>query len=505
MTTKWHNISDTVFHYAGLHPDRLALVDGHRTFSYQALARLVGQAAVYLTNLGLKQGMPVGVAMSNSAEHIVLSLAALRVGAVLTELPTEMTDIEMAARVSRFGIVATFVDAGGPSSPAAVAVRVPRNWLEELGLLSGDARAVSPAEELRMIVLSSGSTGIPKGIVTTQAQRMARVAAWSALFHDRWSSADPGTLILPAPPSMSLFAQFLVNQLLMGGTIVLLPKFSMASDLVTAISTWRDVICPIVPGMARAFIESAKGKDLLFPNMRAMISGGLPLAGYEKLDLMKRVTPNIYEVYGSGGFGAVCHLRPVDIQDHGNSVGRPISAPGNEIELVGTDDKPVGPGIEGRLRCRGPNMSVGFYNPEDNARGAEHFADGWYYPGDVLQRDEAGYFYMRGREDDAFVAGELTVYPTEIEDVIMRHPDIAEAVIVGRPNKAGGIDLAGFIVGRNGLQHETVVAHCVATLPAAKRPRMIFYLDAMPRTGNGKLDRPALKEAAIRLGEKPAG
>ncbi len=504
MTSKWHNISDTVFHYADLHPNRLALVDGTRTISYKALAQLVRQAAVYLTQLGVKQDLPVGVAMSNSAEHIVLSLAILRVGAVLIELPADMTGFDLAARVARFDIIATFVDAGGPASSAAVAVRVPPNWFDEIGMLKGDFRAVSSAEVLRMIVVSSGSTGIPKGIVTTQAQRMARVAAWSALLHDRWTLADPGKLILPAPPNMAFFSQFLLNQLVMGGTIIVLPKFTIASQLAQAIGDGADAICPIVPGMARGFLSCATGPDLLFPNIRALISAGLPLSGHEKLDLVKRVTPNIYETYGSGGFGAFCQLRPGDIHTHANSVGRPIAVPGHQFELVDDQGHPVPPGVEGRLRCSGPSMSAGFYNPEDNQRGAEHFADGWYYPGDILQRDEAGYFYMRGREDDAFVAGELTVYPTEIEDVIMRHPDIAEAAIVGRPAKLGGIDLAGFIVGQNGLQHEAVVAHCMANLPPAKRPRMIFYLDALPRTGNGKLDRPALKEAAIRLGEKSA-
>ncbi|OYV38636.1 MAG: hypothetical protein B7Z80_09500 [Rhodospirillales bacterium 20-64-7] len=106
---------------------------------------------------------------------------------------------------------------------------------------------------------------------------------------------------------------------------------------------------------------------------------------------------------------------------------------------------------------------------------------------------------MRGRSDDAFLAGDLTIFPPEIEDVITRHPDIEEAVVVGRPNKSGGSDLVGFLVVRNGLNHEAVVTHCMANLPPLKRLHMVFYLDAIPRTGNGKIDRPALKQSATRL------
>jgi long-chain acyl-CoA synthetase len=91
----------------------------------------------------------------------------------------------------------------------------------------------------------------------------------------------------------------------------------------------------------------------------------------------------------------------------------------------------------------------------------------------------------------------LTVYPQEIEDIITRHPDINEAIIVGRPDGNGLVELVGFLVVRNGLGHEAVVAHCMENLPPMKRPVESRYMEALPRTGNGKIDRPALKQAAL--------
>ena len=499
LETPWINISDAVFDHAKRRPDSLALIDGGKRLSYGEVAEFTGKASVYLKTLGIRPKDRVGISLTNSAEHVILSLAVMRVGATLVELPAELTAEEMAARVQKFGITASFADAGGTASPASVSLRIRRRWLEDIAPLTGDVRFDGPADEMRMIVVSSGSTGIPKGIVTTQRQRILRSATYQSLFGTAWSPESPGILLQPAPANMSLFGQFLTIQLLLGGPVVLLPKFSQAVDLAQAVASWEGTICPVVPAMARGFAACADGTRILFPAMRAMVCSGLPLAGHEKLAVLTKVTPNFHEVYGSGGFGAFSHLGPAEMAAHPNSVGRPVTVPGNEVQIAGADGQKAAPGVEGRLRARGVNASIGFFNAEDNARGAETFAGDWYYPGDVMQADEAGYFYLRGRADDAILAGPLTIYPPEIEDVLMRHPGVAEAVVVPRPNETGGVDLIGFIVARPGLSHEDVTAHCITNLPPVKRPKAVYYLDAIPRTGNGKIDRPAVKDAALRL------
>lgn len=497
VKTSWQNISDPVFHFADQYPDRVALIDGTLQFTYRQLAQRVAQAAVYLKNLGIQQGFPVGLVMGNHAPHIILTLAVMRIGAVLVELPTDISAPDLSARISRFRIIATCLDPDAPSSSAPLAVRIGPAWLDDIAGLAGDARADAAAEAMHIIVVSSGSTGTPKGLVTTQRQRMLRAETWWAQVNDGWTDAEPCTLTLLASPALSMFAQTLVIQILLGGTVVLLPKYETSIELVRAIQAYDATICPVVPGIVRGFLDCAPEEGVLFPKMRALVCAGLPLTGQEKQALVSRVTPQAHEIYGSGGFGAFAHLGPEDIATHRNSCGRPVVAPGNVIELVGPDEKPVPPGVEGRLRVRGPNASLGFFNEEDNQRGGETFVDGWYYPGDVLLKDEAGYFYLRGRSDDAFVAGALTVYPQEIEDIITRHPDINEAIIVGRPDGNGLVELVGFLVVRNGLGHEAVVAHCMENLPPMKRPVAIRYMEALPRTGNGKIDRPALKQAAL--------
>ncbi len=502
METPWHNLSDVVFHHAERHPNTPALIEGGKTITQGQLASLTAKAAVYLKSLGIGQGHHVGISLANSAEHIILSLATARIGATLVELPADLSAEDLAARAKKFAITASFADAGAAIAPTPIAVRISRRWLDEIGALSGDARHEGAEGDFQQIVLSSGSTGIPKGIVTTQRQRIMRAAVLQIRFGDAWSEANPGIVLLPATASMAFFSLILTTQTLLGGPIVLLPKFSQVIDMVQALASWNDAICPIVPAMARGFIACADSSGPLFPGMRALIAAGLPLAGHEKQAVMRQVTPNFHEIYGCGGFGPISHLTPADMLSHPSSVGRIVLRPGNEIEIAGADGNPAPPGVEGHLRCRGPTVSLGFFNPEDNARGAEHFENGWYYPGDILLADADGYLYMRGRADDAIAAGPLTIYPPEIEDVLIRHPGVAEAVVVPRANTMGGVDLVGFIVARPGLRHEDIEAHCIAHLPAVKRPKSVYYLDAIPRTGNGKIDRPAIKEAAIRLAAK---
>jgi acyl-CoA synthetase (AMP-forming)/AMP-acid ligase II len=498
----WHNLSDAVFHHAERHPDTTALIEGGKTITWAALASLTAKAAVYLKNLGIEHGQHVGISLSNSAEHIILSLAALRIGATVIELPADLSAGDMAARGKKFAITASFADAGGVIAPSPIAIRISRRWLDEISTLSGDARHDGPPDDCRMIILSSGSTGIPKGLVTTQRQLMLRAEVSRNCYGDDWTEANPGIMLLPSTASMAFVLIYLYTQILTGGPIVLLPKFSQVIDLVNAIGSYKDAICPVVPAMARGFITCADDKGMLFPAIRFLIVTGLPLAGHEKQALISRVTPNAHEVYGCGGFSRISHLTPADMLTHPGSVGRPVRGPGDEIEIAGADGNAAPPGVEGRLRVRGPRLSLGFFNPEDNLRGAERFAEGWYYPGDILVAGEGGYLYMRGRADDAIAAGPLTIYPPEIEDVLIRHPGVAEAVVVPRPNNMGGVDLVGFIVGRPGLRHQDVEDYCIANLPAVKRPKSVYYLDAIPRTGNGKIDRPAIKEAAIRLAAK---
>lgn len=494
----YENISDAVFHHAAQTPEAPAMVSGRLVISYRELAILVGQASVWLGAQGVKPGEHAGIAMSHSVEHIILSLALMRMGAVMIELPLDSEPKVLDALVRRFEIAVTFHDSGRVVSCARLTRVIPAAWREMLAGFAGDARFMGDAADLKLIVLSSGSTGIQKGIISRQRQRVLRGAGYINN-GPYWNTPCPGNLLLAASGETGMVAQFIVNQFLLGGTLVVIPQLSFFSDLIRELQGWDEGICPMTPDYVRKFVAHTNGTDMLFPRMRALVNGGQALAGHAKAEVMARVTPNLYDSYGTSGYGLVSCIGPAEMRSEPESVGQPLVAPGAEIEIMAPDGTRVAPGVTGELRMRGPQTALGFFNPEDNSRGTEKFAGGWYYPGEVAMLNAAGQIIIKGRMADVIRLEGMTIFPAEIEDVLTRSKHVVEAAVVGRAAAGGGEDMVAFVVGAPGFKHQDVAEHVRRRLPEPKRPKYIFYLDALPRTGNGKIDRSALKAAPMKV------
>ena len=491
------NINEALAHHARQKPDAPALIAGGERLSHAALADAVARAAAYLAALGLHPGERVGLGLANSIERVILGLAAMWHGAVPVELPPALPANVLAARVQRFGLAASFVEADGPASPARIAVKLGLTWRAGLIHHAPSPPATLAPEQLQIIIPSSGSTGEPKGVIITQHQRIIRAGTYLTRFGDAWGQ-DPGPLLLLAPAATSLISQCLATQLVLGGPIVLLPPFQTVQDMARAIAGWDDAICPMPPGMIREFLPLSASGTHLFPRLRALITSGQPMAAHDKQAVMTRLTAKLHEVYGSSGFGLMAYAGPAELAAKPGSVGRPASGPGIEVQVVTPEREALPPGIPGVLRLRGPAAALGYVNPEDNLH-TEHFAESWYYPGEIAMLDHTGYLILQGRAADAIRINGRTLYPPAIEDALTRYQEIAEAAVVAQTRDEGGDDIAAFIVPRSGFRQEVFWAHCAATLAPESRPKAVFQLTALPRTGNGKLDRPALKQQAAQL------
>jgi acyl-CoA synthetase (AMP-forming)/AMP-acid ligase II len=494
----FENVSDCVFHHAAHSPQAPALIDGSETITYGALADLVRQASIYLASQGIKAHDRVGIALTNSIERVALALALMRIGAIGIELPTETTAETYAALVARFAMHATLVEPGGPNTSAPITLTIQVHWRAEVATLTGDARYHGDPADLRIISLSSGSTGLPKGLVCSHQHRIvrSRMTLGSVDFYN--AHDKPAPLVLAAPASTNLVWGMMICHLFQGGPVVLLPTYRLMIDLVREVARWDDAIFPVPPGLANLLLAHAGPNGALFPRMRALISAGQAVAPHLKQTFSQRLTPNVFEFYGSGGVGLLTCIGPKEAAEHPHSVGKPVSYPGVEVEIAGADGQALPQGSIGQLRVRGPNTAISFFNPEDNFRGNERFEGGWYYLGEIASINRDGYIILEGRIADAIKSGGQITYPPEIEAVMTQHPDILEVAVVGRTADQGGEDIVAFVVGRNGFNHQNIIAYCQANLPVAKRPRYIFYINEMPRTGNGKINRMALKTAPLQ-------
>ena len=224
----------------------------------------------------------------------------------------------------------------------------------------------------------------------------------------------------------------------------------------------------------------------LFPSMEYLNCCGAPMSAGEKVAARQTLSPGFLENYGSTMAGMLALLESKDIQAHGNSVGRPL--PHVRVQIVDGQDRPLPPGEVGAIRARTPGvaepMSLG--SGEDE-RTSDLLIDGWIYPGDLGTLGEDGFLKIVGRSSDMIVRGGAKVYPSEVEGVLAEHEAIAEAAVVGWPDRKLGEEVAAFVVLRASAQPQEILAYCRSKLHPDKQPRQVFIIEAMPRNANGKL------------------
>ncbi|HEX3972960.1 MAG TPA: class I adenylate-forming enzyme family protein [Stellaceae bacterium] len=495
MPQNWENLSDPIFDHAAARPDAPAVVEGGTVLGYAELASLVGKASVYLHEHGIAAGERIGLALNNSADHIILLFAAFRLGAVPIELSVEDKPDALAATARKYGIRTIFTEAHVPPPPGIERIRLDMCWRDRIAAKSGDRRSAASGDELHLIALTTGTTGAAKGVVTTHRQSIARFEVQSALFGTYWlREPRGGTLVLTANIRFGAFFRFLLSQLMAGGVTVVLPDCGRQPiELARAIASWDDAIAFVTANMCRLFIEAAPSEGLLFPRARMLVAGGMPLAAGEKQAMIAHVTPNFFDGYGTTGFGTISLLSPADMVAKADSVGRP--AAGVAVEIVDEHGRSLPAGATGRIRCRSLSSSLGQCS-EDLGPGAEFFADGWYYPGDVGFLDDAGYLHIKSRVGETFRRSGTDVFAPEVEAVLASHSAVAEAAVVAGKTLGDRDEIVAFIVKSGALDHDELARFCRARLTSAQIPDRVYYTEALPRIADGKLNRVRLEELA---------
>lgn len=497
------NFTDGIFEHARTQPKAIALLDGYSKLTWKQLADLVARASVWLNSLGIAPGDPVGVRMTNSIDHIILSLALMRVGAAKVEFGTHEGGRVFDSMIETLRIRTLFIEPPIRSLGVLRCITIGLDWRSGLTGFKGDHRHGDGFEPFD-IALSSGSTGQPKGVRLTHAQFMRRIEDYKPTMMELGVFSDDGTGSFLLTSSMS-FAGFLystLNRLAIGGKVFVMPEYVRLQDFVRAVAAQKDAVLMLTSMMCEDLISCAPEEGLLFPEARAMLSMGTPLAARAKHDMISRVTPNFMEVYGGSGSGLISVLRPEDIADHSDSVGRLFS--GVEVEIVDSDDRPVKPGATGYLRCRGSGVSPEVIGAAPAGR-FEGYRDGWFYPGDLAAIDADGYVYMRGRVSEVVRRRGVDVMPTTVELALMSHQGVREAAVIGL-TRQGVSEIIAVIIPNGKPDAQAFHSHCIDRVGAAQAPGGYLFVKEFPRTGGGKIDRAKLRERVLEeVGGTAAG
>ncbi|MCI0689618.1 MAG: AMP-binding protein [Sporichthyaceae bacterium] len=488
------NVAQLLRRTAQAHPDRTALVApaSEREISWAELDRLVSALAA-----GLRSRQPAGarvaLLLGNSVDFVAGYLATLRAGLVAVPVNNGYTEPEVRRVLADSGAGVVVAEPAAAETARAAAADV---WVLEVGSdewreLAGTDPALTDAEqagaaELAVIAYTSGTSGAPKGAMLSHRALLASIEATLAL---EPAPMRPDDVVLLALPLFHLYA---LNGVLgplfaTGATGILSERFDPDSTL-ALIGAHEITNVPGAPAMYAAWADR-EGLRHALATVRLLVSGSAPLSPAVLEQVHTATGLTVYEGYGLTETAPVATSALASDQVKPGSIGRPV--PGVEIRLVDEAGEPVADGDPGEIQIRGPNLFSGYWPDGSDGPGP----DGWWSTGDVAYADEDGDLFLVDRRKELVLVSGFNVYPREVEDVLLSHPDVLEAAVVAIAHPTTGEAVKAFVVPRPGTRvlPEQVIAHCEPRLARFKRPTIVAVVDELPHSATGKVAKARLR------------
>lgn len=489
--------------WARAQPDALALVDDKSEVYWAELVGLIERLAARLVETGLKRGQSVAILGTSCVEYALVFLATVRAGGVAAPLTTSASPEQLAGMAKDSGAIHLFIDAGkaaelGPDFMADM-IRVP---LEEIAqwMASPGARAPefdpAPGDPFN-IIYSSGTTGIPKGIVHSHQMRWRQFAATALSYLG--AGLEVRSLASTPLYSNTTMVAFLAP-LLAGGTIRVMGKFDCARWLAHAQAD-RTTVTMLVPVQYQRLMDFDGFDDFDLSSLAMKYCTSAPFSAELKRQVLARMPGGLVEIYSMTEGGVVCLLAAHEFPDKLHTVGRP--APGSEMKVLDDEDREVPPGTPGNLVGRSQTMMSGYKNrPDKTAEAQWTDPDGgvWMRMGDIGRVDEDGFVELVGRAKDMIISGGFNIYPSDLEAELMREDDVIEAAVVGIESRQWGETPVGFVVLAQGARDcGAIMAAVNARLGKTQRLSALHAIEEMPRSHIGKLLKTELRDLAGQL------
>ena len=476
------NFSDYLAVNASELSGKVALRDATGSMTYAELDTLVTRSARALRQRGVAPGEIVGVCLPDTAMHVAMLLAVARMGAVILPMDHRWTAAETVRIAAQFGL-RRMVTAPGRETPRGVqGIGLDAGWDADVAGQPAVVCGSFPHDSTAPLLLSmsSGTTGTPKGPLSTHAAQIGRALAGAIRREDVVFMATP--LYFGGGRGFSLAGIF------RGATVVLHPPPFRAESLVAAMRDAGATYGFLVPTQMRKLLELPDDGGLLLPTLRLLISSGAVLYPEERAAIMRRLTPHLMNLYSSTEGGSVAALLPEHGGEKAKSVGKVF--PHVTVQIVDDRDIVLRNGQVGRIRQTSPTVPEGFFNnPEETAK---HFKDGWYYPGDLGRLDDDGFLYLAGRSKEMIIRGGVNIYPGEIEEPLLALPAVHDCAAVAWPSPVMGEEVALFVVRAAAISEDEVLTACRAVLSPYKVPKQVFFIEDLPKNAHGKVTRQAL-------------
>jgi len=512
-------LGDILDRTADVFPNKEALVDDRVRLTYSELRTRVDRVAMGLINLGLEKGDTALLQLPNWAEYVYSYFALQKIGCIPVVLISGYKQLEVShlallteakawivpdqyRKVDYLSFIGA-VKQKNPQLRQIISVRTEKGKQGFTASLEGlMERGATPAEHHEMlrrkpratdvahIIPSGGTTGLPKGIPRTYNDYICNVE----YLHKAWEMNIKEVSLVVVPVGHNLALLNVVGAVLMGYKLVLLDS-TKPQDICSTIEREKVTYMPAVPSVVRRIVESEQLHDYDLSSLKKISAGGEPSAPDLIREVYKQLNCTYINEFGMSE-GLLCRTSLTDnIETICNTVGKPC-CPYERIKVVNGMGHVLPPDQEGELVTKGPGIFAGYLkNPEENAK--SFLRGGFFRTGDQAKLDRSGNLKITGRTKDIIIRGGENISPALVEEVLCSHPDIADAAVIGMPDKELGEKVCAYVRPAEGVNVDPEEIRSFMERQGASKlliPERFEFVTALPLTEAGKHDKRALRE-----------